>query len=177
MKKNILSIGILLVSLFMFINIDEVKADQVKHCIYTEKELAKSVITNIVNNKDNKFEYVGLSSFSDSLDSKIDKWLNDYYYKLLSDKAKKLIVDSEYCKSVFALVLCCFLLTTFLVTICLEGSVTSLVNGDNVPAGIPNFSPKISKFSCESKRVIITLCFLPNTSLKIATMTSYPFYF
>ena len=32
--------------------------------------------------------------------NKIDKWLNNYYYKLLSDKAKKLIVDSEYCKSV-----------------------------------------------------------------------------
>ena len=28
--------------------------------------------------------------------NKIDKWLNDYYYNLLSDKAKKIIVESEY---------------------------------------------------------------------------------
>ena len=32
--------------------------------------------------------------------NKIDKWLNDYYYNLLSDKAKKIIVESEYCESV-----------------------------------------------------------------------------
>lgn len=32
--------------------------------------------------------------------NKIDKWLNDYYYNLLSSKAKKIIVESEYCKSV-----------------------------------------------------------------------------
>ena len=35
--------------------------------------------------------------------SKIDKWLNEYYYNILSKKTKKMIVESEYCKGVEAL--------------------------------------------------------------------------
>ena len=32
--------------------------------------------------------------------NKIDKWLNDYFYNLLSEDTKKLIVESSYCKTV-----------------------------------------------------------------------------
>ena len=84
---------------------------QVKKLLNKETRFKGNPTNNNINISNMRFKIVGLDENNDVIVvsdypvsyvnyNKIDKWLNEYYYELLSDEAKKIIVESEYCNGV-----------------------------------------------------------------------------
>lgn len=93
------------------VNVVNTLSTQIKKLLNKEKRFKGNPENNYIMLSNMMFRIVGLDDNNNVMIvtehpvsyinyNKIDKWLNDYYYKLLSDEAKKLIVDSEYCESV-----------------------------------------------------------------------------
>ena len=84
---------------------------QVKKILGKEKRFKGNPTNNNIKISNMNFKIVGIDDKKNVIVvaehpvsyinyNKIEKWLNDYYYKLLSDETKKMIIKSNYCQSV-----------------------------------------------------------------------------